>query len=218
MTQNVQARDDRRVQRTRQLLQEALVELTIQQGFAAVTVRDICEVAQVNRATFYRHYLDKYDLLEQYGQQVHDLLDGGESRTGTEIQPYVSTDQAPAGLVRLLEQVQTNARFYRVMLGPEGHPGFVQQIQKYIEDRIRSGLPPELISAQGQAPIELCLSSISSGALGSIRWWLEHDMPYTPEQLAAFAVQFSIANLQVALAATLPSPVKPNTTKKRVNP
>jgi AcrR family transcriptional regulator len=55
--------EDLRVRRTRKTLQEALIALTIEKGFAAVTVRDITERAMVNRSTFYRHYLDKYELL-----------------------------------------------------------------------------------------------------------------------------------------------------------
>lgn len=57
--------EDLRVRRTRTTLQRALIELTVEKGFAAVTVRDICERAMVNRSTFYRHYIDKYDLLDQ---------------------------------------------------------------------------------------------------------------------------------------------------------
>ena len=60
-----EAIEDLRVRRTRKLLQQAFIECTIEKGFAALTVRDITERAMVNRSTFYRHYLDKYDLLEQ---------------------------------------------------------------------------------------------------------------------------------------------------------
>ena len=58
--------EDLRVRRTRKLLTQALIEGTVEKGFAALTVRDITRRAMVNRSTFYRHYLDKYDLLEQH--------------------------------------------------------------------------------------------------------------------------------------------------------
>jgi AcrR family transcriptional regulator len=66
MTHSVGQPGDLRVRRTRKLLKSALIELTIEKGFAAVTVQDIADRAMVNRATFYRHCLDKYDLLDQY--------------------------------------------------------------------------------------------------------------------------------------------------------
>jgi len=47
------------------VLKSALIEPTIEKGFAALMVQDLADRAMVNRATFYRHYLDKYDLLDQ---------------------------------------------------------------------------------------------------------------------------------------------------------
>ena len=73
MTQKLEQAEDLRVTRTRKMLEEALIELTVEKGFAAVTVRDITERAMVNRSTFYRHYLDKFDLLEQYTNAVTAL-------------------------------------------------------------------------------------------------------------------------------------------------
>ena len=58
MTRNGADSEDLRVKRTHKLLQEALIELTIQKGFAAIAVSDITKQAGVNRATFYRHYQD----------------------------------------------------------------------------------------------------------------------------------------------------------------
>ena len=50
---------DRRVQRTRQLLQDALISMMIEKGYAATTVQDIIGRANVGRATFYAHFADK---------------------------------------------------------------------------------------------------------------------------------------------------------------
>jgi AcrR family transcriptional regulator len=56
---------DPRVKRTRKLLQDALVALLAEKGFQAISVQDITARATVNRATFYAHFADKYDLLDQ---------------------------------------------------------------------------------------------------------------------------------------------------------
>src|SRR6476660_467523 len=73
MAQNKQQPEDLRVRRTRKLLIQALIELTIEKGFAAITVQEIADRAMVNRATFYRHYRDKHDLLEAYMREVYEL-------------------------------------------------------------------------------------------------------------------------------------------------
>lgn len=54
--------EDLRIRRTRKLLMQALIKLTVEKGFAAITVQDIANRAMVNRATFYRHYLDMPEL------------------------------------------------------------------------------------------------------------------------------------------------------------
>ncbi len=56
--------NDPRVKRTRQLLQQALMDLLQEKGFQAITVQDIAERATLNRATFYAHFTDKYDLID----------------------------------------------------------------------------------------------------------------------------------------------------------
>ena len=67
---------DPRVKRTRQLLQKALMALMEEQSFHAITVQDIAARAEVNRATFYAHFEDKFALLN-YSLREHfqGLLD-----------------------------------------------------------------------------------------------------------------------------------------------
>lgn len=57
-------RIDPRVKRTRQLLQDSFKSLIREKDFKSITVRDITEKATVNRATFYAHFTDKYELLD----------------------------------------------------------------------------------------------------------------------------------------------------------
>src|SRR5438552_12836656 len=60
---------DPRVKRTRKLLQDALLELLTEKSFDAITVQDIAERSTINRATFYAHFPDKYQL---FGSFVHE--------------------------------------------------------------------------------------------------------------------------------------------------
>jgi AcrR family transcriptional regulator len=190
MAQKSEGKEDLRVQRTRKLLQTALMELTIQKGFEAVTVKDICEQAMVNRATFYRHHADKYDLLDQYMEELYGLLDQSPGE-----QEPDSMNVPPAGLVQMLEHLRGHADFYRAMLGPHGYPPFAERIRFYIEKRLRHSLPTQPVPSEpGRPPVGLLLRSISSAGLGAILWWLENGMPVTPEQMATWAIQISTAS------------------------
>ena len=67
-------RVDRRVQRTRQVLQQAFRDVVTEKGFAATSIQDITERANVNRGTFYLHFSDKYMMLDQFIRDDFQLL------------------------------------------------------------------------------------------------------------------------------------------------
>jgi AcrR family transcriptional regulator len=189
--------DDLRVRRTRALLQKALIELTIEKGFTDVTVRDITERAMVNRSTFYHHYVDKYDLLSQHVEEVISLIYAQEA----DPLPVNDLDQPSAGLVRILQHVQTNADFYRVLLGKKGDPAFcAQSFRRFIEQQFRHMLPTEKVQSDpGRPPIDLSVNYILHAGIGAILWWLENDQPCPPEQVAVWINQFSRADMNVSL-------------------
>src|SRR5205809_7879580 len=65
---------DRRVQRTRQLLQDALISMMIAKGYETTTVQDILDRANVGRATFYAHFADKETLLNSRLADLRSFL------------------------------------------------------------------------------------------------------------------------------------------------
>src|SRR5262245_57855262 len=67
-------RVDRRVRRTRRLLREALLSLTLEKGYDQVTVQEVLDRADVGRATFYAHFTDKDDLLISGLLELRDSL------------------------------------------------------------------------------------------------------------------------------------------------
>lgn len=181
--------EDLRVQRTKELLEKALIELTVEKGFTKVTVRDITERARVNRSTFYRHYIDKYDLLEQYATAVNAL---------THIDDFVAEkrgeplDKGRSGFISLLKHVQQFADFYRVMLGQNGDPAFTERFRRNAVERFRYLLTqPDAPADPDDPPLEMRLNYVACAGVGSILWWLENDQPCTPEELAQWVSKMS---------------------------
>jgi AcrR family transcriptional regulator len=198
MTQNP---EDLRVRRTRKLLQKALLEAASEKGFAHVTVSDITERAMVNRATFYRHYEDKYDLLTHYMEELPGLIDSHEREIDLGNQPAQSQDLPPLGLVKLLRHIQSNADFYRVMLGKQGDPAFcAQTFRNYIEQGYRRILSSQASQYDpSRPPIDLTVSYILGAGVSAIVWWLETDQASSPEQMAVWLYQLSMASINVSL-------------------
>ena len=185
--------DDLRVKRTHDLILDALIELTIEKGFSSVTISDITKYARINRATFYRHYQDKFDLLDKYAQAVYELLDAPSEGVPPPRTRKGSIPQIAPGLVRMFDHIRSNARFYRVMLGKNGDPAFTEKIRQYIHKRIQRSLPVGLLN--DKTLLDLYLSYSSSASVGTVVWWLENEMLYTPEEMATISYQLGIANL-----------------------
>ena len=191
MAQNKQQPEDLRIRRTRKHLIQALIELTIEKGFAAITVQEIADRAMVNRATFYRHYFDKHDLLEAYMREVYELTASQEQLPAVQ-STGAASDNPPAGIVRMLEHVWQHADFYRVMLGAQGDPAFVARIRRYSEQRLQSLLPDAATPLKpGSPPRDLCLSYLAHAGIGVLAWWLQAEQPHPPEQIAAWLNQLN---------------------------
>lgn len=191
--QKLVQKEDLRVQRTRKLLQQALIELTVEMGFASVTVRDITRRAMVNRSTFYRYYLDKYDLLNQYMAEVQAST-AQAATLAEKTEPFVP-GKVPPGLLVLVKQVQANASFYRVMLSRNGDPAFIERFRQTSENRYRSLFSQYNWASDLKAPpIDMKLAYISYASVGVILWWLENDQPCSSEQLASWLGQLSMTS------------------------
>jgi AcrR family transcriptional regulator len=196
LMQNV---EDLRIRRTRKLLQKALLEAASENGFAHVTVRDITERAMVNRATFYR----QYDLLKSYMKELSEFIDSQEEETLLSKPPPSFPDTPPPGLARLLRHMQANSDFYRVMLGKQGDPAFCgQAFRDYIEEGYRQILSQQASQPNpDRPPIGLTVSYMIAAGIGAIVWWLENDQPCSPEQMANWLYQLSMASIRVSLEA-----------------
>ena len=180
---------DPRVVRTRQQLRAALVSLIEEEGVDALTVQDITDRAELNRATFYLHYRDKQDLLER---SLRDAIDELTADLGAspDAQSQLAIDESPRPIKAAFEHVAQHAQFYRVMLSAEGVASFIAGVRDYMAEitlRWLKALQPN--PRQSRVPLEIVANSLSWSLLGVLIWWLEHDMPHPPEYMA---VQFQL--------------------------
>lgn len=175
MTQSLTPKEDLRVSRTRTRIQEALIELTVEKGYEAIKVQDIVDRASINRSTFYRHYLDKDDLLSKYMDEVVDVIfrDDSTSEQGT-----------LSGLIKLLNHIQSFSEFYRIMLSANGHPLVSHRLRQKIESHFLSIFAGDKKAKETRTPqFDMRLKYISAAGIGAILWWVENNTPCTAEEL-----------------------------------
>jgi AcrR family transcriptional regulator len=182
---------DLRVRRTHKLLWEALMAEMAARPFEEITVKDICERAMVHRTTFYTHYADKYDLLEQGMRQMLEALVAGEPH-----QPpsAYSAEHPPVYFIRLFEQAAEHQQFYKLMLCGEGVGRFQKMIKAYVAEVAGdpSGEGARNVSGDGVHDPALAVSMdmhaqfVAGATVSLLAWWLEHDMPLSPQQMAQY--------------------------------
>lgn len=175
--------EDLRVRRTHKLLWEALMAEMSSRPFEQITVRDICEQAMVHRTTFYKHYEDKYALLEQGMRQMYDTL---LAEVNTSSAPP-SMNDPHATIVRLFVHVAEHQQFYKLMLCGNGISRFQKLVKEYIIEHTEVKLSTFTPVNQELVVPPAVQAQFFAGALLSIlAWWLENDLPFPPEQVAHY--------------------------------
>lgn len=179
------SRTDPRVIRTHQLIRDAFIDLLQEIEFEKITVNRIAERATINRATFYLHYRDIPDMLERMANQMIDeiqaILSGVSNQTRLDIDIDLSI------LVKLLEHIADNSKFYKVLLASKRIPVFTDRLTKLMVDLITSRAEKagaSLSISAPSVPIDIAIWHGSSAFIGTIVYWLRNDMPYTPLFLA----------------------------------
>jgi len=178
---------DLRVRRTLQLIQDAMIRLMGEQGFERTTVRDITERAMINRATFYLHYEDKYDLLQKMADgMLTELERSMELPPGFQSHELnMDEDSPPPSFVRQFEHLAAHAAFYRVMLGPMGQPGFAARMETTIREALYARSALARPDDRGlRVSRDMIIRYCTSAHLGIVMQWLEDGMPYTPQYMA----------------------------------
>ena len=177
-------REDLRVRRTRKLLWEALMAEMSDRPFEEITVTDICERAMVHRTTFYKHYEDKFALLEQGMRQMYDALVAEAEHAPPSA---YSAQNPPPYFIRLFEHVAEHQQFYRLMLCGEGIGRFQKLVKDYVAEVVETRVPALLPAKQPlSVPLAMHAQFLAGAVLSLLAWWLDNDMPLSPQRMAQY--------------------------------
>ena len=175
---------DLRVIRTRKALQDAFIALVRERGLEAVTVRDVAERAMVNRATFYRHFRDKYDLMRfTIDSLVADLAWRPVPADPASFTFEDVVDHTEAVLNRLAQ----HADLFRAVLALGGGPRLTLKMQGFVEEVIRHRLEV-LGHVETPIPKGMIVPILSRWSTALWSWWLMEGMPYPPREMAVYVV------------------------------
>lgn len=177
---------DRRQQKTRQAIFTALSHLLEIKGFGDITVQEIIDEANVGRSTFYAHFETKDDLLKALCTDIfhhvfsEDLVQESNhdfSRAGHAFEKEIT---------HILYHLQDNGKNLKVLLSGDSGEIFM----KYFKDYLYEMFPSYVEKLHYQAPFDYVLNIAVCSFTETVRWWLTEHNEYTPEQIAAYFIEY----------------------------
>lgn len=217
---NFTKQKDRRIQRTRRVLRDALMALIMEKDFDAITIQDVADRADVNRATFYLHFKDKQDLLFRSMQEIFDDLVARMKPPPTG--ENFRLDVPPEGAASMFRHIAENADFYRVALGEKGIASFLARVRTFLcEVSSRRLLQLQPDRKQYRIPVDVVASFSAGAIIGMTIWWLNSGMALTPEAMAENTMMLSAMGAYWGIHKALPplgnpdSPLKIPSRKSR---
>jgi len=173
-------KQDRRVRYTNMMIRKSFIALLAQKPISKITVKEICEDADINRATFYSHFTDQYHLLHAIEDEIiQDIIQYLNTEPGCDLETTWSET-----LIKIFEYVYAYAEVCSILLGDTGDDSFQQQIMEVVQREIISALTT---AAEGVSleDIEYLYTFVALGAVGIIRKWLREGMQKPATEMAA---------------------------------
>jgi AcrR family transcriptional regulator len=175
---------DRRVQRTRELLQKALICLVSERRYEAITIQDIVDRANVGRTTFYLHYASKNDLFVSCHEAIVREFHSGPLFPHPLSWAELLSPEAPPGLTAAYRHLEdARVRLYPIFQGKDS-PLILRRIRDRSAHEIEANLRAAFAEADSTIPLDVLASYLAGAQLTLAQWWLEQRRPHTPEHMA----------------------------------
>lgn len=185
---------DRRVRKTRTLLQHTMQELILEKGYDAITVQNILDRADVARATFYAHFRDKGDLLLSGFEILHAEMD--EAMAAKRGGPPSLSDIA----LSIFRHAQDNRRGFQAMMGGASGEIVIRAARGYLAGHVRDEIGPRATRIQNPAIVDAIVDFEAGALVSLITWWLDTESTLSADEMQALYVTLTRPGLDAALA------------------
>ena len=168
------AKSDRRVQYTKHALHEAVLELLKTKPIASLTVKEVCELADVNRGTFYLHYSEPRDVLKE----IENTFIAENMAT---FDAYWKRDRDLGMMEKLFTCILENGGLMRVLLGENGDPQFFRSLVNLCREGILDEWQKEFPGYE-RSNLDFLFSFVFHGSMRLILNWIDDDQGLGVEQ------------------------------------
>lgn len=185
-------KDDRRVKYTKMVLKESFINLLENKALSQITIKEICENADINRATFYAHYSDQHDLLKKISNELLENINShlSEFNKGNSDVSIIATTE------KIFEYLKENARLCKLLLSEQGDFSFQKKIMGLVYDKIIGELTYNNNILKEDA--EYIYSFTITGCVGMVQKWFDDDMKKSANYMAHMIVSLTFGLIDSA--------------------
>lgn len=174
---------DRRVIYTKMVLKESLFGLIREKPVGRISVKEICEKADINRATFYSHFNDVYDMLSKIENELYETIrssldKGWRSSSIAELLTGICTD------------IKQNGAVFQALLSENGDKDFLNRVLYVAQDKCVSDWKA-LAPKTDLRELEKIYSFFSHGSAAVVLSWVQNGMEESPAEIASFIEQIT---------------------------
>ncbi|WP_226645376.1 TetR/AcrR family transcriptional regulator [Mesobacillus subterraneus] len=174
---------DRRKKYTRMVLRESLMDLLKNKPISNITIKEICELADINRSTFYSHYSSQYDLLNAIEEEfIEDMV-------ATLNQYNFSKEEEALKMTeKILEYIAQNSDVCQTLLSENSDIHFQKKGMMITQEFIFKNWITD--SHFDRETFEYINIFVVSGSIYVIKNWLENGMDKPPREMAEIINNF----------------------------
>lgn len=170
---------DRRIRKTKKAMTAALAALLSEKPLNNISVREISDLADINRGTFYLHYRDVYDMAEQIQNEIFEKF----NEIVEQHEPAKGGDELFPMLVELFYLLSDNAELATVLIGKNGNAAFVDEMKQVIREKCFVNLQ-KTFHIKNNDEFDYFYHYIVSGCIGICSAWLCGGRKEPPSEMA----------------------------------
>lgn len=166
-------KENQRIVITKKMLKNSLTELLKTKSIYHVSIRELCEKAEINRSTFYKYYGSQFDLLTEMEDDVISLV----MQSLTE-----NAGQVTHSLTEMCSYLEDNIELSRLLINNNVDPQFPEKI--FTLPQVQQTIDRVLGAKYTGAEYEYISNFLTYGAYQIIRMWINKDIRETPDEIA----------------------------------
>lgn len=184
-------KNDHRTRVTKMMIRKAFTTILRNKPIQSISIKELCELAEINRSTFYLHYNDIYDLLNQIEDEMFESLK-------SVLEPIVASGNGNPNYVtvttEIFQCIKDNADLCIVTLGSFGDKAFAMKLIDYGRTLCLENYSRYYKDATPQQ-LEYYYAFVSSGCIGLLQKWFDEGLSLSPGEIASMAESMMLYGL-----------------------